>query len=224
VIRRLAAPGVLLAIAAAAHPASFDCAKATTPVEKMICASEKLSALDEHMGRYYATARAELGRARSCLTESQRAWIKRRGTCADEPCLERVYLGRLAELDPLQPGASALKSIELPAVKSLVWIIPAAEDEVAAPRVTSGVPFQVKGRILDETTDGDGFVIQDAGGRKHPLLMLMFISKSSGVRLESLAREAGATFEATGIQEKSSDCSVHFAPGACIHIHRLPAK
>lgn len=215
---------VFVFLSAGARAASFDCAKASTPVEKMICGNQKLSELDEYLGRYYANARAELGAAKSCLALQQRVWIKHRGTCTDVTCLERFYLRRLAELDPLQPGASALKNVDLPVVKSLVWIIPPAEDEVAAPRVAAGVPFQVRGRILDETANGDGFLIQDAQGAKHPLLLLMFINKSSGVRLETLAHEPGATFEATGFQEKAADGTGHFAPGACITIHRLPAK
>jgi uncharacterized protein len=207
---------------APAQAASFDCAKASAPVEKLICGNQKVSELDEHLGRYYAAARAELGAAKSCLALSQRAWIKGRNTCADATCLERFYLRRLAELDPLQPGASALKNVELPRVKSLVWIIPPAEDQVAAPRVSAGVPFQVRGRVLDETAAGDGFLIQDAKGVKHPLLLLMFMNKSSGVRLETLAHETGAIFEATGFQEKAPDGTGHFAPGGCITIHRLP--
>lgn len=215
---------VLVLAGGAACAASFDCAKASSSVEKLICGNPKLSELDEYMGRYYAAARAELGAAKSCLAVHQRVWIRHRGTCKDAACLENSYLRRLAELDPLQPGASALKSIELPAVKSLVWIIPPAEDEVAAPRIASGVAFQVRGRILDETAGGDGFIIQDDKGVKHPLLLLMFMTKSSAVRLEALAHDTGAIYEALGFQEKSADGTGHFAPGACISIHRLPAN
>jgi uncharacterized protein len=37
---------------------SFDCAKAQTRVEKMVCADRAIAELDEYLGRYYA------GRAR----------------------------------------------------------------------------------------------------------------------------------------------------------------
>jgi uncharacterized protein len=215
-----------MSLAAAAHvnAASFDCTKASTPVEKMVCATPSLSELDEHLARYYSVARAELGAGKSCLAVHQRVWIRMRNACPDAACIERQYLQRLAELDPLQPGASALRNVELPAVKALVWIIPPAEDEVAAPRPASAPPFQVTGRILDETATGDGFVILDAKGVKHPLLTLMFITKSSATKLEALSLQAGATYEATGLSEKSADGTVHFAPGACITVRRLPPE
>jgi hypothetical protein len=51
---------------------------------------------------------------------------------------------------------------------------------------------------------------------------LMFINKSSGVRLETLALDKSATFEARGQRETSGDGSTHFAPGACTFLYRLP--
>ena len=213
-----------IAVPLAGHAASFDCGKASSAVEKLICGNGKLSELDDHLGRYYATARAELGAGKSCLAAQQRAWLKWRNACNDASCLEQLYLQRLAELDPLQPGAGALKNVELPSVKSLVWIIPPAEDQVAAPRPKVMTPFTVTGRLLDEVANGDGFVIQDSQGGKHPLLLLMFITKSSGVRLETLAHQPDALYEASGSSEAAADGSRHFSPGACIMLHRLPAS
>lgn len=213
----------LLGTAGWTHAASFDCKKASTKVETLICGNQQLSELDEHLGRYYAAGRAELGSAASCLGTNQRTWLRTvRNGCTDTTCLRRVYLERLAELDPLQPGATALRNVELPRVKSLVWVIPPADDQVAAPRDPKRPTLQLSGRILDETTNGDGFVLQDPQGAKHPVLMLMFILKSSGVRLETLAHEQGATFEVTGQEEKDSAGTRYFSPGACTYIHRLP--
>lgn len=202
--------------------ASFPCEKAGTAVEKMICADAKLSELDEHLGRYYSASRAALGAAKTCLATNQREWLRTsRNTCKDEKCLESAYRARLAELDALQPGMTAIKHIELPQVKSLVWIIPAAEDTVAAPPDTQGPPLVVQGKIIDEIEGGDGFVIEDKAGRKYLLLALMFINKSSSVALESLMGSP-AVYEARGRAETSSDSPVHFAPGACTFIYRLP--
>lgn len=208
-----------------AMAASFDCAKAVTPVEKAICASPEVSDLDEYLGRYYHAARAEVGSAGSCLAGNQRDWLRgTRNKCADAACLKSVYLARLAELDALQPGASALRNVELPRVKSLAWIVPPAEDTVAAPPPAKAEPLVLTGKLVDDVAGGDGYVLEDSRGAKHVLLPLMFINKSSGVRLETLALDKSATFEARGQRETSSDGTVHFAPGACTFLYRLPEK
>ena len=74
----------LLAIAAALlapalHAASFDCAKASTRVEKAICASPALGKLDEDVAAAYAAARAGLDDTwRARLLRSQREWLASR--------------------------------------------------------------------------------------------------------------------------------------------------
>jgi len=222
-MRRFTVAAICLLATCLTQAASFDCAKAGTPVEKTICGNPRLSELDEHLRRYYSAGRAALGQAQSCLATTQRDWLKSvRNVCKDAACLERAYLARLAELDPLQPGMTAIRNIELPAVKALVWVIPPAEDTVAAPRDPKRPPLMLTGRILDESAEGDGFVLQDSAGGKHVLLALMFIEKSSGVALETLSRQKDASYEARGQRESSSDGVAHFSPGACTFIHRLP--
>jgi uncharacterized protein len=204
-----------------ASAASFPCAKAATAVEKSICADATVSELDEHLGRYYSAARAELGDAKSCLAKDQKSWLQTRNACKDAKCLRRVYLARLAELDALQPGMTAVKNIELPRVDTLKWIIPPAADTVAAPPPpASAPPFVVRGEIVSDIETGDGFVIRDATGKKHPVLLLMFMEKASSVALESLIRTPGV-YEARGRAEKADDGSTHFSPGACTFIYRL---
>ena len=46
---------------------SFDCAKAQTPIEKIICSDAALRELDEHLGRYYAAGRTAVQGAAACL-------------------------------------------------------------------------------------------------------------------------------------------------------------
>ena len=213
----------LLATAGVTQAASFDCSKAATPVEKMICANQRVSDLDEYLGRYYSAARADLGRGGACLVPGQKDWLRGvRNACKDATCLERVYLQRLAELDALQPGMTALKNENLPVVKALVWVIPPELDKVAAPPPKRNDPLVVTGKLVDDVADGDGFVIQDVKGAKSVLLASMFIDKSNGVALESLSHGMPQTYEARGVREVSADGSAHFAPGACRFIYRLP--
>jgi hypothetical protein len=73
-------------------------------------------------------------RRRGCLQSDQAQWLKStRDACTDGACLTSAYLNRLAELDPLQPGATALKKVTLPPAPALVWVVPPAADTVAAP-------------------------------------------------------------------------------------------
>ncbi|MBC8024391.1 MAG: hypothetical protein H7Y89_00220 [Steroidobacteraceae bacterium] len=213
----------LLAASGAVQAASFDCSKAATATEKLICANARISDLDEHLGRYYSAARGELGRGGACLASTQREWLRKvRNACKDSACLERAYLQRLAELDPLQPGMTALKNEDLPNVKSLVWIIPPELDTVAAPKPKRNDPLIVVGKLIDDVADGDGFVIQDAKSKKFVLLSTMFIDEQNGIGLKSLAHGGSFRYEARGVRETSDDGSTHFAAGACTYVFRLP--
>jgi len=206
-----------------ASAASFPCEKASTTVEKMVCADAALSEYDEHLGRYYRGGRITLGAAGQCLVKDQRDWLStKRNKCKDKECLKRVYLERLAELDALQPGMTAVKNIDLPHAKAMVWALPPAEDTVAAPSPKKPEPLVLKGKIVDDIENGDGIVLQTPDGAKHVLLALMFIDKPSSVALESFIRDANATYEVRGVLESSGDKSKHFSPGACRFIYRQP--
>ena len=63
----LCVAGLAGLVVPAAHAASFDCAKATRPVEKLICRDKNLNALDERLGQVY---RAGLQKLPTALTSS----------------------------------------------------------------------------------------------------------------------------------------------------------
>ncbi len=100
------AVGLLLAATSLpAAAASFDCAKAASPIERAICADPKLSAADGALGEAFAKARARLSPAgQQALTQDQRAWLRYRDDycrIAAKPlpeCLTQVYGPRVAEL------------------------------------------------------------------------------------------------------------------------------
>jgi uncharacterized protein len=72
--------------------ASFDCSKAATAVEKTICSNSSISSLDEDLANLYKPVA-------STERDNQRAWIKERNQCnANEACLTRQYLARIAQL------------------------------------------------------------------------------------------------------------------------------
>jgi uncharacterized protein len=214
---------VSVVFAVEARAASFDCALAKSEIEKAICKNEELSALDEYLGRYYAAAREAVTPAEQCLVINQRGWIRtQRAACKDDACLKQAYLQRLAELDPLQPGATALRNIELPAVKALVWIVPPAADQVAAPLNKSAKPVTMRGSLLNEIEGGgDGYAVQTRDGKKTLVVPVMFLEPATGERLDALIK-TGGEYELRGFEEKSADGSVHFAPSRCTLIYRVP--
>lgn len=85
------APGI-------AFGASFDCSKAHTRVEKMICADRGLSSLDEELARTYGSVIASREHAERIRME-QREWLLRvRDQCGNEACLKDAYTKRVAQL------------------------------------------------------------------------------------------------------------------------------
>jgi len=205
---------------------SFDCAKAQTRIEKMVCGDRSVADLDEYLGRYYSAARAGNTRASSCLQSDQAQWLKtKRDACQDATCLKSAYLERLAELDPLQPGVTALKNVTLPAVPSLVWIIPPAADTVAAPPNPKATSFEATGAIVNDIAsnpNSDGISLRTADGKVIPLMLLMFLESPTQEQLTALAKEPGARFRARGYLAGDKQ-KAFFEPSRCVFLHRMPA-
>ncbi|MFL1504530.1 lysozyme inhibitor LprI family protein [Pseudomonas sp. O64] len=104
----------LLCAAAPAGAASYDCKKATTPVEQTLCANPELSRLDGMLGEHYLSAMGKLkGPQRDALRNAQRAWLKTRDACGTDPaCLQPLLSKRLIEVGQLtQPHTAELDAI-----------------------------------------------------------------------------------------------------------------
>lgn len=226
-IRRLSLIVGMLLAANTASAQSFDCAKALTRIEKLVCSDKSLAELDEYLGRYYSAARAGNPAAASCLQANQSEWLKsRRDACASADCVRAAYLDRLAELDPLQPGATALKNIALPSVPSLVWVIPPAADKVAAPPNPRAKPFEATGTIVDDIAtnpNSEGIVLRTAEGKRIPLMLTMFLEPPAHEHLTAMAKERGVVFRARGYAGTDPSGGMFFEPSRCIFVHRLPA-
>ena len=84
------------------HAASFDCDKARTRVEKLVCGQAQLGELDERLNAAFTEAKKGLQPTEANrLTQEQMQWLRSaRNPCADEACLEKAYTARLNELDP----------------------------------------------------------------------------------------------------------------------------
>lgn len=81
-----------------AHAASFDCAKAGTKVEKMICADAELSKMDEEIAKIYGEL-LKKSTDDASPKERQRERLKARNRCKNIACVKDYSVSRLAELN-----------------------------------------------------------------------------------------------------------------------------
>ena len=86
-----------LLLMSSAQAASFDCAKASSFVEKAICSDQQLSGMDDQLARLYKAARAAATNA-STLEAEQKSWLSSRDRCTDAACLTKAYADRIAAL------------------------------------------------------------------------------------------------------------------------------
>jgi uncharacterized protein YecT (DUF1311 family) len=160
---RLVAAGafcLLLVTAAQASPAgagtegpSFNCAHVTSQVNRTICASPELSALDRKLASDFNNARYQGGSDGKALEAEEAAWLRdMRNRCADADCIRKAYEERDAKvLDESLHAAS-----------------PAAYEETrpfAAPAATLAAARALVGRpCADHSEDlppGAGFVAKN---------------------------------------------------------------
>jgi uncharacterized protein len=88
----------MLFLLTSAYAASFDCGKAASEVEKLICGDDELSILDESLNKAYLKA-LERPDIRKQMIESQRQWLKNeRNACKNAECLKKAYETRIKEL------------------------------------------------------------------------------------------------------------------------------
>jgi uncharacterized protein len=102
---------LLSSIPAFGYAASFDCKKATSEAEKVICADPELSHFDDELGKAY---KAALGHAnekqKQEIKDEQREWLKRRDASIQPDCpgclagQYRVRIRNLKAFLELWPG------------------------------------------------------------------------------------------------------------------------
>lgn len=73
---------------------SFDCRKAKSTAEKLICADSQLSSLDRELSNYYIQAKQISFDKENFKKETEAAWIKRERECFDKNCLINWYTAR----------------------------------------------------------------------------------------------------------------------------------
>ena len=88
----------LLLVTNAGFGASFDCTRARSQVEKLICADPLLGRLDEALSANYGgMLTVDLGRSTQSVRAEQLGWLARRNRCKDVQCLVAAYKERVDE-------------------------------------------------------------------------------------------------------------------------------
>ena len=91
--------GAFVSSAHAAEGPSFDCARVTSQVNRMICASPDLSARDRELAEHYLALMAQPGVDGAALAREERAWLRDiRDLCRDAACVLDAYVLRDAVL------------------------------------------------------------------------------------------------------------------------------
>lgn len=86
--------------------ASFDCSKASTDVEKLICSNSDLSSIDDDVSLLYSQANKLLS-DKDSLKKEQIRWIKETRTCGlDYSCIYEKYSERKKQLFSLISSAA----------------------------------------------------------------------------------------------------------------------
>lgn len=94
----VAAPAVIATTDNSPFAPSFDCEKATTGTERLICSDRELSKLDVDLNQAYMKAR-EKSSDKDSLKKEQIAWIKNTfRACSDKKCLTDVMSARITAL------------------------------------------------------------------------------------------------------------------------------
>lgn len=86
-------------LARAADGPSFDCSRVTSDVNRMVCASPELSALDRQLAARFRATQVQPGVDGDALQRDEARWLRDvRNNCTDAACLTRAYAARDAEL------------------------------------------------------------------------------------------------------------------------------
>jgi uncharacterized protein len=139
----------VVALAASAQAASFDCKKAASRIEHLICDDPDLNSYDSQLQGAYAGALDRSLHAAQ-VTADQRAWLRQRDACADAKCLSPLYQARIAALAKISdPPAtcSGETTIEVNQCQ--------AEESRRADRELARYVAAARARLLSEAGDSD---------------------------------------------------------------------
>lgn len=118
--------------------ASFDCAKAASKIEKLVCGTPVVSMLDDDLRHVYLEVmnKANDEQKQSLMTE-QKHWLKyTRNLCTDKSCLKQAYLSRFEELEIFSKKMPAVLAKEVDKAEPTKQVQQVAAQEPTTARVS----------------------------------------------------------------------------------------
>lgn len=97
-LKQSAALLAILLFAPLTHAVSFDCSKAKSPSEVLICSDPSLSKLDDELAELYRNAKANTADPAKFKLDSRSEWTWRERNCRDAKCLYQWYERRKQQL------------------------------------------------------------------------------------------------------------------------------
>lgn len=81
---------------------SFDCNKASTTTERLVCSDDELASLDLKLANAYKNARnlADVAGKKKIL-EEQKIWLKAYNLCKDKDCVKQNLEQRIKDLNQM---------------------------------------------------------------------------------------------------------------------------
>jgi len=95
-----------LGLGVSAQGASFDCGKAQTKVEHLICDNPEISKLDDELSEAYKAVLKDQAQAEA-IKQAQKQWVRVRNNCRDVTCVRSAYETRLVTITTTDNGISA---------------------------------------------------------------------------------------------------------------------
>lgn len=99
-MKKLLLCSLLVSISSYVSAASYDCAKATSTAEQLVCSNPELNRFDETLSKNYQKLLKARGEKSAIDNEKvkQRAWVKTKEDCTEVACLRRSYIDRNEEI------------------------------------------------------------------------------------------------------------------------------
>jgi uncharacterized protein len=205
-----------------AHGASFDCNKASTRTEKMICSNAKLSSADEQLAKSFQEALAA-STDKQGLRREQKEWLSsQRDVCPAAACMLDAYLARIGELERISGGAATASNPTSGATPFLVIkaVPEKTPNKIERDNVQERRAVEVSGTIKFGHDAAGGSYFVDSGTKKQ--YTLGYVWDIDDVTQEQLSKLADSNEKVTvrGTIEIWKDGSTSFDNAQPISIFR----
>jgi uncharacterized protein len=198
-----------LALVTTTQAASFDCAKAQSKVEHLICSNSNLSKLDDELSAIYTKA-IDIDENNDQLQSEQVNWLAHeRNICKDIDCLEHTYKDRISILSKYVKSPHPPHSL----LVFSTYLGGRGDDRVARIRVDMAGNSYIGG----STEAWDDFPVLNAGqpkrgGRKDGVVakfsangLLLWATHLGGAKSNFQFANFEASTEVTGLALAASD-------------------